>query len=205
MTKEQLVKLQAPTPKSEAKVRKGPGGTELTYVDARFVMDRLDEAVGPDGWSDSYTPLPDGSVACTITIGGISKTDVGVPSKIEPQKGAFSDAFKRAAVKWGVGRDLYDEDSEVRSAPSKAEQAHQAEQQVVGQRGLTDHQRGKLFAALKDAGVTGDQRKALVYLTVNKHSVKDMTGEDLDKVLAILEAPRTENPDIWENVELVNG
>lgn len=41
---------------------------------------------------------------------GFSKEDVGVESDNEGEKGEFSDAFKRAAVKWGVGRFLYDMD-----------------------------------------------------------------------------------------------
>jgi hypothetical protein len=32
-------------------------------------------------------------------------------SDVEAEKGAISDAFKRAAVKWGIGRYLYDLDS----------------------------------------------------------------------------------------------
>jgi len=195
--------LAAQTPKSEAKTRKGPGGTMLTYVDARFVMDRLDSVVGPARWSDSYTVNPDGSVQATITIDGVSKSDVGVPSKIEPAKGAYSDAFKRAAVKWGIGRDLYDEESEVRS--NKPAQVEQAERAVVGQTGLTDKQRGLLFAKIKEAGITGDQRKALAFIVVQKHSIKDMTPEDLDKLVAFLDAPRSENADMWENILLASA
>ena len=211
-SKETIAILQAPTPKSEAKTRKGPKGLSLTYVDARFVMDRFDAAFGPLGWADSYVVLPDNSVVGTITVNGVSKSDVGVPSDIEPTKGAFSDAFKRAAVKWGVGRDLYDEDSEVRSTNTPrstksgtAAEVEQAERAVVGQKGLTDKQRGKLFAALAEAGMTGDKRKAFVFLAVQKHSVKDMTSEDLDSVLAIIKAPQSEHPEVWTNVEMVSG
>ena len=208
-SRETIAILQAPTPKSEAKTRKGPKGLSLTYVDARFVMDRFDAAFGPLGWADSYVVLPDNSVVGTITVNGVSKSDVGVPSDIEPTKGAFSDAFKRAAVKWGVGRDLYDEDSEVRSTntprSTKAEQAGEVERSVVGQKGLTDHDRRKLFAALGEAGMTGDKRKAFVFLAVQKHSVKDMTSDDLDAVLAILKAPQSEHPEVWENVAMVSG
>jgi hypothetical protein len=40
--------LNDPTPPSEVKKRQGPGGRTLDYIDARFVMDRLDAAVGQD-------------------------------------------------------------------------------------------------------------------------------------------------------------
>jgi hypothetical protein len=87
----------------------------LPYVDARVVQDRLDEVLGVEGWQDEYQLLPDGSVSCKLRllIGGqwITKMDVGSPSE-QPDggdrlKAAFSDALKRAAVKFGVGRYLY--------------------------------------------------------------------------------------------------
>jgi len=85
----------------------------VAYVDARTVLDRLDEAVGPTGWSDSYDVLTNGTdnegrrlveVKCTLTVLGVSKEDVGEGDSL---KAAFSDALKRAAVKFGVGRYLY--------------------------------------------------------------------------------------------------
>lgn len=87
----------------------------VAYIDARDVMDRLDEAVGPANWQDEYTPLGDGSVMCRLSVRfgaeWIVKADVGSPSE-QPDggdrlKAAFSDALKRAAVKFGVGRYLY--------------------------------------------------------------------------------------------------
>ena len=157
-------------------------------------------------WTSSY---PMASIGVLTEQGWVWKQDIGVFSDIEGVKGSVSDSIKRAAVQWGVGRDLYDPESEARSTntpvPARAEQAHQTEQALVGKTGLTDHDRKKLFAALREAGVEGDARKALVFLSVQKHSVKDMNSEDLDTVLAILKAPRTENADIWENVELVQG
>jgi hypothetical protein len=87
----------------------------LGYVDARVVQSRLDEVLGVDGWQDDYECLPDGSVVCRLRLrmGGewITKVDVGGPSE-QPDggdrlKAAFSDALKRAAVKFGVGRYLY--------------------------------------------------------------------------------------------------
>lgn len=94
---------------------KGNRALAICYIDARLVMDRLDEVVGPHGWSDEYTPLPDGSVLCrlTVRVGGeaVTKCDVGSPSEQPDEhdrtKAAFSDALKRAAVKFGVGRYLY--------------------------------------------------------------------------------------------------
>ncbi len=87
----------------------------LAYVDARVIQDRLDEVLGVDGWQDDYEHLPDGNVLCRLRcrIGRrwILKTDVGGPSE-QPDggdrtKAAVSDALKRAAVKFGIGRYLY--------------------------------------------------------------------------------------------------
>lgn len=91
-------------------------GIALAYLQARPVMDRLDEAIGPENWADTYAPIQDknGTVGfiCTLSlrINGewVSKTDGADTSDIEAIKGGISDAFKRAAVKWGVGRYLYD-------------------------------------------------------------------------------------------------
>jgi len=87
-------------------------GTALCYIDARDVMARLDEVCGPAGWMDSYTETARGRLLCTISIRvndeWISKSDGAGDTQVEGEKGAISDAFKRAAVKWGVGRYLYD-------------------------------------------------------------------------------------------------
>lgn len=87
----------------------------MAYIDARLIQDRLDEVLGVENWEDVYKILPDGSVMCKLRckIGDrwITKTDVGSPSE-QPDMGdrlkaAFSDALKRAAVKFGIGRYLY--------------------------------------------------------------------------------------------------
>lgn len=105
-----LDRLYAPTPRDEIRQRQGPGGRMLDYVDARFVMDRLDE-LGPENWQDRFEDRSDGSVRCGIGVlvdgEWVWKWDVGDPSDIEPEKGAHSGAFKRAGVKWGIARDLY--------------------------------------------------------------------------------------------------
>ncbi|HXG11842.1 MAG TPA: Rad52/Rad22 family DNA repair protein [Gemmataceae bacterium] len=111
--------LAAPFDPSE--IRFKPGAVSgnralaLAYVDARVIQDRLDEVLGVMGWQDDYEWLDDGSVVCRlkVRIGNewITKCDVGGPSE-QPDEGdrrkaAFSDALKRAAVKFGVGRYLY--------------------------------------------------------------------------------------------------
>jgi hypothetical protein len=87
----------------------------IAYIDARAVMARLDRVVGLAGWQDDYEVLGDGNVICRLRLrlGGewITKADVGGESDQKDEgdrrKASFSDALKRAAVKWGVGRYLY--------------------------------------------------------------------------------------------------
>jgi hypothetical protein len=87
-------------------------GQPLCYVDARTVMDRLDSVCGFDGWQCNYTPGVGTSIVCNIGVrvagDWIWKGDGAGASDMEPEKGALSDAFKRAAVRWGVGRYLYE-------------------------------------------------------------------------------------------------
>lgn len=87
-------------------------GMALAYIDARDVQDRFDEVCGPENWQCRF-PLSDGKrIICEIgvRIGGewVWKSDGAGDTDMEGEKGAISDAFKRAAVKWGVGRYLYD-------------------------------------------------------------------------------------------------
>lgn len=86
-------------------------GLALAYIDARDVMKRLDDVVGPEGWQDRYTESAKGRVICelSININGewITKSDGAGDTAVEGEKGGISDAFKRAAVKWGIGRYLY--------------------------------------------------------------------------------------------------
>lgn len=84
----------------------------LLYKDARCDMNILDETVGETNWQKHYD-LIDGQLFCTIEIWDgekmlwIGKQDVGVESNTEAEKGRASDAQKRAAFAWGIGRELY--------------------------------------------------------------------------------------------------
>lgn len=78
----------------------------LVYIDARDVQDRLDEVCGYN-WSNSIKEVK-GRLICELTINGITKSDGAGDTDFEGEKGGISDAFKRSAVMWGVGRYLYD-------------------------------------------------------------------------------------------------
>lgn len=90
---------------------KATKGQVLAYIDARDVMDRFDDVCGPAGWQNRYTHAEKKTV-CEIGVRTddgewVWKADGAGESDIEAEKGALSDAFKRAAVRWGVGRYLY--------------------------------------------------------------------------------------------------
>jgi hypothetical protein len=106
--------LAAPFANDEVRTR-SQAGREFQYVTARTVMNRLDEVLGPANWWDEYTPmenaiicklsvrLPDGTTLTKSDAGGFTTT----ADTSDYEKSGFSDAFKRAAVKFGVARYLY--------------------------------------------------------------------------------------------------
>jgi hypothetical protein len=86
----------------------------VAYIDAQFVQGRFD-AVVPGEWDTDIELLPpavttDGeevepfSFKCRIGVVGVHREDVGSG---KDYKTAATDAFKRAAVRFGVGSELY--------------------------------------------------------------------------------------------------
>lgn len=116
MSPDEFEKLAAPFPADAISWRVGSTtqdkskGLALAYLDARDVMDRLDLACGPGGWQCRYSHA-NGKTVCDIAIKvgdeWIWKADGAGDTDVEAEKGALSDAFKRAAVRWGIGRYLY--------------------------------------------------------------------------------------------------
>lgn len=83
----------------------------VAYIDARDVMNRLDDIVGAENWQDDYRVINNqmfAGIGIYINNQWVWKWDTGTESQTEKEKGIVSDSFKRAAVKWGVGRFLYD-------------------------------------------------------------------------------------------------
>lgn len=112
----------------------GTKAIALCYLDARAVVDRLNDVFGIDGWEDHYMPVDLGiftrskwnkdtktkedkpekvaGFMCTITahVGDriTSRQDGSECTDNEAFKGGISGAFKRAAAKFGIGKYLYD-------------------------------------------------------------------------------------------------
>ena len=101
---------------SEIDVRVGQiyperGVTFLLYKDARVDQNILDETVGAERWQREHYEVK-GNMFCKVgiyfdDIGWVWKSDCGTESYTEKEKGESSDAFKRACVNWGIGRELY--------------------------------------------------------------------------------------------------
>lgn len=114
-----LDKLRIPFPEEDIEWRIQQSGTSngmpwalvLAYVTNRAIMDRLDEVVGPENWTNDFSQSPNGGVLCTlgIKIGDdwVYKTDGADNTEIEKVKGGLSNSMKRAGVQWGIGRYLY--------------------------------------------------------------------------------------------------
>ena len=96
----------------------------LLYKDARVDMNILDETVGAENWQREHYECKGNlfcrvGICCTMKIDmsgnegdvlspdWVWKSDCGVESNTEAQKGEASDSFKRACFNWGIGRELY--------------------------------------------------------------------------------------------------
>lgn len=96
--------------RSQSMNKEGTSAMALAYIDARDVMDRLDAVCGPANWQDRYEfhgPRTVCYLSIRVDSEWITKADGAGDSDVEAEKGAISDALKRAAVKWGIGRYLY--------------------------------------------------------------------------------------------------
>lgn len=109
--------LKEPFPAEKIHWRVGPtyeGRCQpLAYIDARDVMDRLDDVVGGHRWESYFSETQTGRIICKLSLqiddegGWVVKSDGAGSTGQEGEKGAISDALKRAAVNFGIGRYLY--------------------------------------------------------------------------------------------------
>ena len=119
-----LSKLAAPFSESDIEwrvSRAGVGGKQgiwcrvLAYITARAIQARLDDVCGPENWKLEepriLTVNGKSAFACGLSIRvgeeWVTKWDVAEPTSIEPAKGGWSGALKRAGAVWSVGRYLY--------------------------------------------------------------------------------------------------
>jgi hypothetical protein len=95
--------------KPQATSKDGKKALAVPYVDVRDYQHRLNSVMAAD-WSDDYEVLNEGAVViCRLTVGGVTRTDVGEssPDGQNTATSALAQAFKRACVKFGLGAYLY--------------------------------------------------------------------------------------------------
>lgn len=110
--------LAAPFPAEDVEWRVAGGKAEagksariVPYLRTAAVMERLDVVCGLGGWSFELEPVvvAGGELQVArgrLTIYGVTRDGIGTASSWEPSKGCASDALKRAAALFGVGRYL---------------------------------------------------------------------------------------------------
>lgn len=126
-TEELEAALAKPTPKSQLQTKK-QGGATISFTSDQYVIDRLNEEVGVGGWQDDYAvttysrPVEKrgatviGSVVCHLKVLGVMKSaaaDLEFQEKMygTPATNAQAKAFKRAAMKFGIARELWNKDA----------------------------------------------------------------------------------------------
>lgn len=88
-------------------------GIALAYVTNRAIQNRLDNVFGAFGWKNEFAEWKGKSQICGISVWDedkkewVTKYDGADDSNMDGTKGGLSDAMKRAAYQWGIGRYLY--------------------------------------------------------------------------------------------------
>lgn len=114
-----MKELQKPFKEDEIEWRVGATnkdksmGLALPYVTNKAIQNRLDEVFGVFGWKNEFKEWKGNSQLCGISIWDedkhewLTKYDGADNTNMEATKGGLSDAMKRAAVQFGIGRYLY--------------------------------------------------------------------------------------------------
>lgn len=108
--------LSKPLNKEDIELRVGhisaKGLTLLVYKTARTDVKRLNSVCGTS-WKNQHFYDNKGLLCCKIAVFDkdikewVSREDVGTESMTEKEKGSYSDSFKRAGFRWGIGLELY--------------------------------------------------------------------------------------------------
>jgi len=113
--KELIKALSEPLTKDDVELRIGTvsakGFSLLLYKTARTDIKRLNDTGAI--WQNKHEYDTMGLLTCTISIYDkehalwVNRVDVGTEGQTEKQKGLYSDSFKRAGFRWGIGLELY--------------------------------------------------------------------------------------------------
>lgn len=122
--------LRQPFPASSIKKRAGAGGKAFSYVDGEEVLSRVLEATdGEFSWSvEKIDFVSDNKASYWLCMGHLTIPGLGSRSGVgtalvaneDSAKSAETDAFKRAAVKFGVALDLYAKGDDSQQQPTQS-------------------------------------------------------------------------------------
>lgn len=111
-----ISELSKPLTKEDVELRIGSvtekGVSLLIYKTARTDINRLNAVCGTK-WENVHYSDTKGNICCKIAIFDkeinqwVTREDVGTESYTEKEKGSYSDSFKRAGFRWGIGTELY--------------------------------------------------------------------------------------------------
>ena len=127
MKQEQQDALRAPFPKEQ--IQKLPtGGLQLDYVSHAWVTDRLLQVDPAWTWkplafTDAGLPLFDsnGGLWIELTVCGVTRYGYGEPQgrdKFDACKGSIGNSLRNAAMRFGVGLDLWAKEAPVETKPT---------------------------------------------------------------------------------------
>lgn len=136
----------------------------LLYKDARVDMTLLDEEFGILGWQREHS-FKDGKNYCKVSVFDkehnvwVVKEDIGTPSNTEADKGQASDAFKRACVNLGIGRELY-------SSPKLVIELGDKEYYATKDGKGNDVYRASTFLSFAVSAIDYDERRNIVAIEI---------------------------------------
>lgn len=111
-----LEKLSKPLSKEDIELRvascNNKGFSLILYKTARTDVNRLNDVCGLD-WKNEHFYDKEDNLCCRISVYDkekkewVTREDVGTESFTEKEKGSYSDSFKRAGFRFGIGIELY--------------------------------------------------------------------------------------------------
>jgi hypothetical protein len=142
MKQEQQDALRAPFPKEQ--IQKLPtGGLQLDYVSHAWVTDRLLQVDPlwtwePVAFDESGLPKFDenGGLWIKLTVCGVTRYGYGEPQgrdKFDAKKGCIGNSLRNAAMRFGVGLDLWAKEApgETKPAPKATKDLSTATQKMI--------------------------------------------------------------------------
>jgi hypothetical protein len=189
--KDILTELSRPLPENKVRQRVGwrdANGAEhwIDYIDWHTAADILDE-VAVD-WSHEVRDLRVIGdlvvVTAAITIKGITRCGVGVGSAMDEKgiKRAEHDALKRAAVKFGLARSLYNQSKDKREIKPVKENR---EDKHSGEEPATEKQIAAIYAIAKAKSLDAELESRVMFRCEPERLTRSSASQLIDHLRSI--------------------